>query len=1375
NWFPSDLEVRLTTGTDISNPGTLLYHYEDQDWGDKVITFEVPSTGDYHIAFYDKSPFTENGTALRYQVYIDNLSLMALSNNAVPEAVGSLTQVPGANGEISMSLEWFNPTLSKKGEELDVLTEVQITKDGQLAETLRGGITPGAKMSWTDPNPTKGVHTYKVVVFNSTGEGDPAEVSTYIGIDDPGTPQNLVMDYDADAGIITLDWEEPAFGRRGGWFDKTGLSYRVVRQPGNKLLANNLADAYFEDEDLNEYGNYIYEVTTRTNAGIGGTAATTGVLVGETRSLPIIEGWENADTYPTWEIVDNNNDGHTIGVRHAFGHDSNSAIGWDYLQTEVPIDESLYSAPVRLEKGKKYRASFWIMSNPYASFSCDFTYGKAKTRAAQNNTLISYSEMSTGGDYAPSDVKEFTVDETGTYYFSLWVHDCSHHRLWFDDFRIEEVLDKNIEASAVRNLNDAPTVGDRITTGVSYSNRGTDRSPSFKVQLIDNDNNVLGEQSVSRPLAAGTDGTANIEWTVPNAVGKFAVRGRVVMDGDKCEADNTTLPYYLDIQEIGKRAVTIGTSSDLGEVPFGYYSYNFTETIYPAEEFGNLAGDIYAMAFKVQFGMEGDFPAVPFRIYLGNTTENDLYKGWIPAGYQMTKVFDGTLDLMRGMTEVVIPFDTPFSYGGSNVCVLIEGQHDVTLMLNTGYGMKEYVTEADLGVTRSWDSRDSRPDPANPDQTVGRYYSYRPNAIFYVDHSVAATITGTITDTDGNPVEGAIVNGGYSYPNLKAETDAEGKYEIPYFPVGWGSASLEVNKTGYQTGRPYGQLKSGETSVIDFNQMKKCTLVTVKGKVCSAVDNATPIAGAKITAIGDNELSAVTNADGEFELVDAYAGKGYPVYTIEADGYKPANWGGTQFYDPGTGIAEQNVNLTPITAAPFSVTARDLGDKAEITWEEPVEDVTVTKSTDEIVGMFGGQGMVSVAHRYSPEELKALGVGDDLLLKAIRFVPMCFTKLTIAIWQGPEGNEAPVYLQDVTPTTYKDWNNFVLSEPYKIDPNQSLLIGVKANSNEGSYPIGFDYGPLADGGDVILDAIQNQWTTAHDILPGRMEYNWAIQGVFGNDANTVEVPWLNKPEQARAKAISLRNATLEELAILNGTAIDKKEEKAELADLSKAGFELLETPLHAPSAKSGLTHEIKGYNVYRIEPGQEASFMWVGTKVNEEPLTETSFTDESWGGIEDKPYRYAVVSYYGNPYEWGTGVNSDATFSDGVDKGHYSSLTVNVSADKGNADGATVYLVGDGKTVIKNVEKGKSSVTFDDVRFTDYEIKAVKPYFNLYTSEMTVDAKETAHDAKLTFSAPVVPDMQAVDYINEARLAWTEPTAAVGMGIHTAVSQPGLE
>ena len=213
------------------------------------------------------------------------------------------------------------------------------------------------------------------------------------------------------------------------------------------------------------------------------------------------------------------------------------------MQTEVDIDESLYSMPVRLEKGKKYRASFWVMSNLYASFSCDFTYGKEMTKAAQRNSVISYSGMTTGGEYSQSDVVEFTPDETGTYYFSLWVHDCSHHALWFDDIRVEEVLDKNMEATAVRNLDNYPTRGDEITTGVVYTNLGKERASSFKVQLIDDDDNVLGEQSVSRPVASGANGTANIKWRVPaNATGRFGVRGRVVYADDQCAKDDCTPP-----------------------------------------------------------------------------------------------------------------------------------------------------------------------------------------------------------------------------------------------------------------------------------------------------------------------------------------------------------------------------------------------------------------------------------------------------------------------------------------------------------------------------------------------------------------------------------------------------------------------------------------------------------------------------------------------------------------------------------------------------------------------------------------------------------------------------------------------------------------
>ena len=155
--------------------------------------------------------------------------------------------------------------------------------------------------------------------------------------------------------------------------------------------------------------------------------------------------------------------------------------------------------------------------------------------------------MTTGGEYAQASA-EFEVKETGTYYFCLHLFDCSQHALWFDDFRIEEVVDKNIDATAVRNINNYPTSGDKLTTSVTYTNRGKEGCDNFKVQLIDDDGTVLGEKSVTGKLAAGKSGTAEISWTVPSVTGRFAIRGRVIMAGDKVENDNISAPLYLTVQ-----------------------------------------------------------------------------------------------------------------------------------------------------------------------------------------------------------------------------------------------------------------------------------------------------------------------------------------------------------------------------------------------------------------------------------------------------------------------------------------------------------------------------------------------------------------------------------------------------------------------------------------------------------------------------------------------------------------------------------------------------------------------------------------------------------------------------------------------------------
>lgn len=1352
NWFSSTVKAYLMTSTTDTTNVVELWALDGEEDGTETIEFEVQADGVYYIGWHDFTPYRHNDTALRYSFYIDDLTLQVLSNNAIPEPVGDLTQVPGENGAVSMGLKWTNPSKSKRGEDLDVLSYIKIFKDQRDSVVITDSVMPGAKMTWTDPNPSNGKHTYSVVVANTTGESDRATVNTFVGIDKPGAPQELSADYDADGDVITLEWDAPEFGQYGGWFDKTGLSYRIVRQPGNKVIANNLTETTFEDEDLDEYGNYVYQVTSRTSSSLGATATTEGVVAGNSASLPIRQNWEDTNANAAWKIVDNNNDGSTLVINAANGNNEPTCVAWEFISKNVgkDKDETLYSPPVELEAGKKYRLTFYVRSNPYSSFSLNVAYGKDTTMASQTNTIVNYADVTTGGGYAPSET-EFEVDESGRYYFSWWLHDTPSGYMYFDDFRIEEILDKNIEATSVRNLNTAPTAGDQISTGVTYTNTGTSRSSRFTVQLIDDDDNVLGEQTISRPIAAGASGTANITWTVPDVLGQFGVRGKVVMDGDECANDNTTNPSYLNVQAAGTRAVTIGTSTDVSEyVPFAHYGYTMCQSIYHAEDFQGMAGNIDSLSFKVRFGMERDFKDVPVQIYLANTDQNDTYTGWI-SSYSFTKVFDGTLDYDRGVYDFTIPFDQPFSYTGGNLCLMVVGKNDATLFLSQGNGMGAYVTEYGLGATRKWPSENyNEPDITSLDQTIGSFYSYVPNAVFYFNPKNCGSIKGTVKDGDGNPLEGVTVNPSY-YRNLTATTDKDGAYFLKYVPSGY--AMMQSTTKGYQNGSGYGSLTAGDTLTIDLT-MQKAEVIKLIGTVTSGADNTTPIAGATVSISGDTEGSAVTDAEGNYSIDSVYSGRPY-TFIVEADDYKSINYSSMQFRSySGDGTYTYNVQLQPNTASPYTVDAIDKGETAVVSWKEPIENVTITKGGDDAYGQFGGAYDMAIGQRFSPAELQTLGADSLYYVKAIRFVPMCTSSFQVSIWQGESGNEGKVYDETITPTSFGQWNEISLQHPYKIDPTKSLVVGITVSALTGAYPVSFDRGPAVEGGDVLWDSYYNRWTTARQEV-STMNYNWALQAILGNDNNAAPVAWATTANaNAPEKVVRFGNElTIDSVAKMNMNAPEAKAEETHFQLMT------LDQPIARVKAKAPVHHEVKGYYVYRLEPGQE-SRSWNWTKLTPNAITETSFTDSTWSSLENKPYRYAVRSFYGKPYQWGDGTTSDPTFSDGVDKGHYATVTVKVNTDKGDALGARVRLTGDDKAVEKKVESADGTVTFDNVRFTDYAVQVLKPYYNRFNGTLTVDSSEVADTALITFVAKAPVNFNAVDYIHDARLSWETPSSA---------------
>ncbi len=1399
-YFESSIHVYLLTSpTDTVNGRISVMDICEASPSDTYTgDVEVPADGTYYIAYHDNTPWRENGTALRYQWYLDEVKLFAISNNGVPAAIGNLKQVPGQNGEQSMGLKWTLPTKSKQGEDLDALAYVKIFKDQTDSVTISDGVTPGAQMTWTDPNPTPGKHTYSVLVANTTGESARATVNTMVGIDYAGAPENLSVDYDEDGEIITIDWDKPEFGRNGGWYDPTGLTYNIVRQPGNKLLASNYTGNQYEDEDLEEYGNYIYQVSTSTTAGLGATATSQGVVAGSTKSLPIREGWEDETTYPTWTIVDNNNDGHTLYIKHSKGRESATAIGWDYTSTDVDRDESLYSPPVELQAGKKYRLSFYVTSNPYAEFSLDVKYGKGKTQATQTNSVISYASVS-AGDYSLATA-DFEASENGIFYFSWWLHNASSY-VWFDDFRIEEILENNIEATSIRNLNTAPTVGEKISTGVTYTNTGSNRSSSFKVQLLDNKGNVLGESTISRPLAAGATGTANISWTVPEtAEGQYAIYGKVEMSGDQCDVDNTTSVSYLNVQPKGNKAVTIGTDMTEGNVneyaPFKHYGYTFSQFIYRASDFNGYAGDIDSLSFKIRGGQQKDYKNLPIRVYLYNTEQDDMNTGWMDPS-RMTKVFEGNIDLNMGVYDLVIPFDKAFQYTGGNLGVMVVGDFDDALMLSQGYGLAAYCTEYGLGSTRIFPSNYYyKPDLDNLDNTIGSFYSTIPNAIFYMDVTKTVTVKGTVTDNDGNPVAGATVAGGTisygyanGYPHVQATTDENGQYTLSYLPVTSSySQQIVASAIGYQDASSYKQFTAGDTATVDL-KMQKCALVTLKGKVTDATDATAGIAGASITLTGDNTITATTAEDGTFEIEGVYTIKPYYIL-VTKDGYQNYDYyGGYQvrFYDyDGDGISESNIQMSPVTASPYSVSATDEGDKAVITWAEPIADVTATKASNDPIGMFGGAYTLAVGQRFTAAELQSLGADSLYYVKSIRFAPMSTGNFTLAIWQGEEGNEGKVYEEAVTPTTYNDWNTFNLSKPYKIDPTKSIVIGYTLSASSGSYPVSFDGGPLVEGGDALFDATNDVWTSAHEVLPESMHYNWSIQAVLGNDPNSNALPWADADAATMVKQLG----NVITLDSIQSWAAKKNDVQAQanygtkMLDeqtilQKKAAREAAEKALTEASAskKAPARWPAKGYFIYRLEAGAENSGSYFWTRLNDEPVTETTYTDDAWSSLDNKVYRYAVRTYYGGNYsKWSDGTTSAFTYSNGVDKGHYATLNIKVNTNYGTAEGAKVALTGDDQTTYATV--GADGVaTFNNVRFTSYNVVVTKPYYTHAALQLSVGADNVNSDLvaeasiDLPFAAKGPEMLTATDYITDARLSWETPSPAVTANLTQAKGQ----
>ena len=222
------------------------------------------------------------------------------------------------------------------------------SRDGAAIDTLNN-VKPGEKLTYTDENAIKNkVNTYEVVAYSADGDGMPASQSTYVGIDVPLPPTQLVASY-GDNGKINLTWKAPVTGVTGGYIDPTNLYYGIQRSVGGKatvLTANQKQTTYTDQiDDSGEQTYLLYGVSAANRSGYSELATSNALIKGTPYTLPFMETLKNGSADHFWGMQS------SVAMSHAAWGAQEGAFM--FSSSYQPGDDAmLYSGKISLANAK---------------------------------------------------------------------------------------------------------------------------------------------------------------------------------------------------------------------------------------------------------------------------------------------------------------------------------------------------------------------------------------------------------------------------------------------------------------------------------------------------------------------------------------------------------------------------------------------------------------------------------------------------------------------------------------------------------------------------------------------------------------------------------------------------------------------------------------------------------------------------------------------------------------------------------------------------------------------------------------------------------------------------------------------------------------
>lgn len=187
-------------------------------------------------------------------------------------------------------MTWKAPTTSFGGETLaDAVTGYVIERNGEKIATLEANAT-----SYDDTSiDADGDYAYVIYAVNKAGNGGKARATVFVGNDMPGQVSNMKFVVGEGCASAKLSWDAPTQGFNGGYFSPDGLTYKIVRQPDNKTVVENLKETTFTDDQMTRIGRYTYVIYACNEYGETAANMPEAYVLGKAMTLPMSQDFSN--------------------------------------------------------------------------------------------------------------------------------------------------------------------------------------------------------------------------------------------------------------------------------------------------------------------------------------------------------------------------------------------------------------------------------------------------------------------------------------------------------------------------------------------------------------------------------------------------------------------------------------------------------------------------------------------------------------------------------------------------------------------------------------------------------------------------------------------------------------------------------------------------------------------------------------------------------------------------------------------------------------------------------------------------------------------------------------------------------------------------